>query len=51
MRIIAFVTEWGAVQRILKHLDEPANPHAPPLPAVHPAEARTSILAKAIRSP
>jgi len=26
MRIIALVTELGAVQRILKHLDEPTQP-------------------------
>lgn len=51
MRITAFVTERGAVQRILKHLDKPPNPRASPRPAVHPAGTRTSIRAKAICSP
>ncbi len=51
MRIIAFVTELGAVQRILKPLDEPTHPPRLALAAVHPAGTRTSIRAKAICSP
>jgi hypothetical protein len=46
MRLIAFVTDSGSITRILAYLGEPTK-----APYIAPAGRRTSIHAKAIRSP
>jgi len=52
MRLIAFVTDSGSITRILAYLGEPTKaPHIAPAARGHPWEERTSIRAKAIRSP